>query len=42
MIAPGEEITGELIEYLRLEMKAGVRIQGTYDDALKVIRVVKE
>jgi len=42
VIAPGEEITGELIAYLRLEMKAGVRIQGTYDDALKVIRVVKE
>jgi lysine decarboxylase len=42
VVAPGEEITADLIAYLRLEMKAGVRIQGTYDDALKVIRVVKE
>jgi lysine decarboxylase len=42
VIAPGEEITPEIIAYLRLEIKAGVRIQGTYDDALKVIRVVKE
>lgn len=42
VIAPGEEITPELIAYLRFEMKAGVRIQGTYDDALKVVRVVKE
>ncbi|MEO6834926.1 MAG: aminotransferase class I/II-fold pyridoxal phosphate-dependent enzyme [Candidatus Tumulicola sp.] len=40
VIAPGEEITSELIDYLRLEMKAGVRIQGTYDDELKTIRVV--
>jgi arginine decarboxylase len=42
VIAPGEEITTELIDYLRLEMKAGVRIQGTYDDELKTVRVVKE
>jgi len=42
VIAPGEEITAEIIEYLRLELKAGVRIQGPYDDELRVIRVVKE
>ena len=42
VIAPGEEITADLIAYLRLEIKAGVRIQGPYDDALKVVRVVKE
>ncbi|HEY1653956.1 MAG TPA: aminotransferase class I/II-fold pyridoxal phosphate-dependent enzyme [Candidatus Tumulicola sp.] len=42
VIAPGEEITSDLIDYLRLEMKAGVRIQGTYDDRLKTIRVVVE
>ncbi|MBV8117735.1 MAG: aminotransferase class I/II-fold pyridoxal phosphate-dependent enzyme [Candidatus Eremiobacteraeota bacterium] len=42
VIAPGEEITADLIAYLRLEIKAGVRIQGTYDDALRIIRVVKE
>jgi arginine/lysine/ornithine decarboxylase len=42
VIAPGEEITPEIIDYLRLELKAGVRIQGPYDDKLRVIRVVKE
>ena len=42
VLSPGEEITNELIDYLRLEMKAGVRIQGPYDDELKKIRVVKE
>ncbi len=42
VISPGEEITEDLIDYLKLEMKAGVRIQGPYDDELKTIRVVKE
>ncbi len=42
VISPGEELTGEIIDYLRLEMKAGVRIQGTYDDELRTIRVVRE
>jgi arginine decarboxylase len=42
VIAPGEEITPEIIDYLRLELKAGVRIQGPYDDKLRNIRVVKE
>lgn len=41
VISPGEEITDELLDYIRLELKAGVRIQGPYDDELKVIRVVK-
>ena len=41
VISPGEEITEDLIDYLRLELKAGVRIQGPYDDELKTIRVVK-
>ena len=41
VISPGEEITAELIDYIRLEQKAGVRIQGPYDDELKIIRVVK-
>ena len=41
VISPGEEITPDLIDYLRLELKAGVRIQGPYDDELKVIRVVR-
>ena len=42
VIAPGEEITQEIIDYLRLELKAGVRIQGPYDDKLRTIRVVQE
>jgi arginine/lysine/ornithine decarboxylase len=40
VISPGEEITEELIDYIRLEQRAGVRIQGPYDDELKIIRVV--
>jgi lysine decarboxylase len=41
VISPGEELTPEIIDYLRLEQRAGVRIQGSYDDELKIIRVVK-
>jgi lysine decarboxylase len=41
VISPGEEITPELIDYIRLEQKAGVRIQGPYDDELKIVRVVQ-
>ncbi|MDQ2992334.1 MAG: hypothetical protein M3R30_05885 [Candidatus Eremiobacteraeota bacterium] len=41
VISPGEELTPEIIEYLKLEIKAGVRIQGPYDDQLKFVRVVK-
>jgi len=42
VLAPGEEITKEILDYLHLELKAGIRIQGPYDDELKVIRVVRE
>jgi arginine/lysine/ornithine decarboxylase len=42
VIAPGEEITQEIVDYVRLELKAGVRIQGPYDGSLKYIRVVRE
>ena len=42
VLSPGEEITAQMIDYLRLELKAGVRIQGPYDDELKIIRVVRE
>ncbi|HEY5258699.1 MAG TPA: aminotransferase class I/II-fold pyridoxal phosphate-dependent enzyme [Candidatus Baltobacteraceae bacterium] len=42
VISPGEELTKEIVEYLKLEIKAGVRIQGPYDDRLKKVRVVKE
>jgi lysine decarboxylase len=41
VISPGEEITSEIIDYLTLEKKAGVRMQGPYDDDLKFIRVVR-
>ncbi|MGA3036367.1 MAG: hypothetical protein ABSE64_02685 [Vulcanimicrobiaceae bacterium] len=41
VISPGEEITKEIIDYLGLEKKAGVRMQGPYDDDLRRIRVVK-
>ena len=42
VIAPGEEITADVIDYLALELKAGVRMQGPYDRELRTIRVVKE
>jgi arginine decarboxylase len=42
VIAPGEEIGAEIIDYLDLELKAGVRMQGPFDTELKTIRVVKE
>jgi arginine decarboxylase len=42
VLAPGEEITAEIIDYLRLELKAGIRIQGPSDDRLRTIRVLKE
>ncbi len=42
VVAPGEEITEQIIKYLHLELKAGVRIQGPYDDELRVVRVVRE
>jgi lysine decarboxylase len=40
VISPGEEITREIIDYLRLEQRAGVRMQGPYDSELREIRVV--
>lgn len=42
VISPGEEITPELIAYLDLELRAGVRIQGPYDEQLRQVRVVRE
>lgn len=40
IIAPGERITKEVIEYLTLEVKAGVHMQGPADPELKTVRVV--
>jgi arginine decarboxylase len=42
VLSPGEEITPELIAYLDLELRAGVRIQGPYDEQLRQVRVVRE
>jgi arginine/lysine/ornithine decarboxylase len=42
VISPGEEITQAIVEYLDLEKKAGVRMQGPYDSELRSIRVVQE
>jgi arginine/lysine/ornithine decarboxylase len=41
VLSPGEEITPEAIDYLTLEKKAGVKMQGPYDDELRFIRVVR-
>ena len=41
VISPGEEITKEIIDYLDLELRAGVHMQGPFDKNLKNIRVVK-
>ena len=41
VISPGEEITPEVVAYLDLEKRAGVRMQGPSDSDLRVIRVVR-
>ncbi|MEO6913699.1 MAG: aminotransferase class I/II-fold pyridoxal phosphate-dependent enzyme [Candidatus Baltobacteraceae bacterium] len=41
VISPGEQITPEIIDYLGLELRAGVRMQGPFDKDLKTIRVVR-
>jgi lysine decarboxylase len=40
ILCPGERITQETIDYLRLELKAGVHIQGPVDERLRTIRVL--
>jgi len=42
VVSPGEEITPEIVAYLDLEKKAGVKMQGPYDSELRSIRVVLE
>jgi arginine decarboxylase len=42
VISPGEEVTPEIIDYLDLELRAGVRMQGPYDSELRRLRVVSE
>jgi arginine decarboxylase len=41
VVSPGEEITQEILEYLRLEQRAGVRMQGPYDSELRSICVLQ-
>jgi len=41
ILCPGERITETFIEYLRLEIKAGVRMQGPVDTKLRTIRVLQ-
>lgn len=42
ILCPGERITKDIIEYLRLEIKAGVRMQGPVDTKLRTVRVLQE
>jgi lysine decarboxylase len=42
VVSPGEEITREIVDYLDLELRAGVRMQGPYDAQLRTIRVVSK
>ncbi|MFH1453650.1 MAG: aminotransferase class I/II-fold pyridoxal phosphate-dependent enzyme [Armatimonadota bacterium] len=41
LICPGERITQDIIDYLQIEIEAGVHIQGSVDPGLETIRVVK-
>jgi arginine decarboxylase len=40
ILCPGERITQETVDYLRLELEAGVHIQGPVDEKLRTIRVL--
>lgn len=42
IVCPGERITDETIDYLRLELRAGVHIQGPVDPKLRTIRILPE
>ncbi len=42
VLCPGEKITPEAIDYLQLELDAGVHLQGPADAKLRTIRVLKE
>lgn len=42
VINPGEEITGEIYEYLRMVSEAGLSCQGPSDPTLKTIKIVIE
>ncbi|MBI2252260.1 MAG: PLP-dependent transferase [Armatimonadetes bacterium] len=42
ILCPGEEITQEIIDYIEMELKAGIHIQGPVDQNLNTIRVVRQ
>lgn len=42
VLCPGERITAEIVDYLKLELEAGMHIQGPADSTLQTIRVVKD
>jgi lysine decarboxylase len=39
---PGEIITQENIDYIRMNVEAGLPVQGPEDDTLQMLRVIKE
>jgi lysine decarboxylase len=41
LIMPGEVITGEVLEYARLCVERGIKINGASDSKLRSIRVIK-
>jgi arginine decarboxylase len=41
ILCPGERITQDIIDYVRLELKAGVHLQGPADTRLRTIRVLQ-
>ncbi|MEW6278203.1 MAG: aminotransferase class I/II-fold pyridoxal phosphate-dependent enzyme [Candidatus Eremiobacterota bacterium] len=40
VLCPGETITAETVDYLKMELAAGANIQGPFDPSIKTIRVV--
>jgi lysine decarboxylase len=41
ILRPGDEITDDIVDHIRVEIEAGVHIQGAFDPTLRTIRVVK-
>ncbi len=42
VVAPGEQLTGDVVGYLQFAVRAGYRFQGPVDPTLNTIQVVKE
>ena len=41
LLCPGEEITAELVDYIRRYQAMGMRLSGPADGRLETIRVIK-